>query len=454
MKLKGKKTLVVGLGKTGEAVCRFLQEAGADLLISEKRQPEEIGPAYQEWKKRAQQMETGGHTLDLFLKADLIVTSPGVPPLPEFRAARRHGIPVIAEIELAFPYLKGTIIGITGSNGKSTTTTLIHAILRNGGLNAFLAGNIGAPLIEFTKQSQAGDIYVTELSSFQLENIHRFRASTAVFLNMSPDHLDWHENFENYYNAKKKLISGQKSGDQAVLNRDDPYVWALKAGTVAEVFSFSRKHKVRPGVYIKGGWIVFSDAQEERLMETSAIPLLGMHNLENVMASALVGRLLGVPISRIRQSILAFKGLEHRLRFVTSFKGITFYNDSKATNVDACLKAIRSFETKIILILGGKDKKGDFEKLRGDISGSVKAVILLGEAKKKIRKVLKDAAPMKDASSMAEAVGQAFAAAEAGEVVLLAPACTSWDMYDNFEQRGEDFKRCVYALQKSHEDEG
>lgn len=451
MKLKGKKALVVGLGKTGEAVCDFLLDAGASLLISEKRGIEELGPVFERWNKKVDYLETGGHTEDLFLQPDLIISSPGIPPLSLFQTARKHGIPVLSEIELAFRFLKGRIIGITGSNGKSTTSSLIHKILRKGGLQAYLAGNIGTPLIQFVADSQDKDIYVTELSSYQLDNIQYFQAFISVFLNMTPDHIDWHINFINYYNAKKNLISNQKEGDLAILNRDDPYVWASGKETKATVYAFSRKQEVFPGIYLKDGWITLSNGEEEHLMRPSEIPLMGEHNTENVLASALVGSLLGLPLSQVRESILSFQGLEHRLERVLSLNGIEFYNDSKATNVDASLKAIQSFNNKIVLILGGKDKEGDFTKLNESIQKRVKSIVLLGEAKDKIRKALNGTVPMTEAASMAEAVDLAFSLAEKGETILLAPACTSWDMYDNFEQRGKDFKVCALALQKKNE---
>jgi len=448
MEIKGKKALVVGLGKTGEDLCDFLLDSGASLLISEKRGYRELGPAYEKWKKRADQMETGGHTEDFFLQSDMIISSPGIPPLPLFQTAREKGIPVLSEIELASRFLKGKIIGVTGSNGKSTTTTLIHKILKEGGLPAFLAGNIGTPLIRFVAGSRDENIYVTELSSFQLDNIQDFRASTAVFLNVTPDHIDWHNNFENYYNAKMNLISGQKKGDRAILNREDPYVWAAGKKTKAEVHVFSSKQRVHPGIFQKDGWIILSNGEEKRLMRSSEIPLPGEHNTENVLASALVGYLFGLPLPQIRGSILSFQGLEHRLKRILSLNGIDFYNDSKATNVDAALKAIRSFKNKIILILGGKDKEGDFTKLREPVMEQVRSIVLLGEARDKIRRALNGTAPMTDADSMADAVGLAFSLAERGDTLLLSPACTSWDMYDNFEQRGKDFKDCALELKK------
>jgi UDP-N-acetylmuramoylalanine--D-glutamate ligase len=448
MDLEGKRVLVVGLGRTGEALCRFLLNQGASVTVSEKKRPEELGAKISFWKEQGVEVEAGGHSQETFLQADLIVLSPGVPWLPELEAAKEHGIKIISEIELASRFLSGKVVGITGSNGKSTTATLTHKILKEGGLKAYLAGNIGIPLVSFVEGSEDDYIYVTELSSFQLKFIEKFRASISVLLNITPDHLDWHPSFKDYRASKKNLLTSQGQGDSAILNRDDPLVWPLRKEGKFEVYGFSRKDKVSPGCFLQGDWIVLSNTKEEELVRASEIPLLGIHNQENIMASALVGNILGVPLFRIKDSIKNFKGLEHRLEKVTTFKGIDFYNDSKATNVDATLKSIQSFDQKIILILGGRDKGGDFKKLKKPIKKRVKEVVLIGEAREKIQKALKGTVPMKMASSMEEAVSLGYSLAEPGDVVLLAPACTSFDMFQNFEERGTVFKQKVLSLER------
>jgi len=448
MDLEGKRVLVVGLGRTGEALCRFLLNQGASVTVSEKKRPEELGAKISFWKEQGVEVEAGGHSQETFLQADLIVLSPGVPWLPELEAAKEKGIKIISEIELASRFLSGKVVGITGSNGKSTTATLTHKILKEGGLKAYLAGNIGIPLVSFVKGSEDDHIYVTELSSFQLKFIEKFRASISVLLNITPDHLDWHPSFKDYRDSKKNLLASQGQGDSAVFNRDDPLVWPLRKEGKFEVYAFSRKHKVSPGCFLRGDWIVLSNTKEEELVRASEIPLLGIHNQENIMASALVGNILGVPLFRIKDSIKNFQGLEHRLEKVTTFKGIDFYNDSKATNVDATLKSIQSFDQKIILILGGRDKGGDFKKLKKPIKKRVKEVVLIGEAGEKIQKALKGTVPMKMASSMEEAVSLGYSLAEPGDVVLLAPACTSFDMFQNFEERGMVFKQKVLSLER------
>jgi UDP-N-acetylmuramoylalanine--D-glutamate ligase len=448
MNLEGKRVLVVGLGNTGEALCSFLLQHGSQVKVSEKKNPEEMGQKISSWEQKGVTVEAGKHNQKSFMEAELIVPSPGVPWLPELEAARANGVKIISEIELAYKFLKGKIVGITGSNGKSTTATLTQKILEEGGLKTYLAGNIGTPLISFVNNSQDDHIYVTEISSFQLEHTEQFRVSVSVLLNISPDHLDWHPSFADYYEAKKKIIVSQRESDIAILNRDDPLVWALKKEGKFQVYAFSRKGKVSPGCFLNGDWIVLSNKKEEKLIRTSVIPLLGIHNQENIMASALVGHILGIPPSRIKGPIKSFRGLEHRLERVTAIRGVDFYDDSKATNVDATSKSIQSFERNIILILGGRDKGGDFKKLRKPVKENVKSIILLGEAKEKIKNALKGIVPMETVSSLGEAVRFGYSQAKPREVVLLAPACTSFDMFQNFEERGDVFKREVLILKK------
>jgi UDP-N-acetylmuramoylalanine--D-glutamate ligase len=448
MNLEGKKVLVVGFGRTGEALVRFLLEKRAKIKVSEKKNLEELSQNTDSWRKKGVAFEAGEHNLTSFLEADLIVVSPGVPFIQELKAARERGVGIISEIELAYPYLKGKIVGITGTNGKSTTATLAQKILKEGGLKAFLAGNIGMPLIDATKTSRDDHIYVTEISSFQLYHIKDFKVDVSVFLNISPDHLDWHSNFDDYYEAKKKLILSQANEPKAILNHDDPLVWPLRKRIEFDVLAFSRKREVTPGCFLHQGQIFLADTQKEKLIEISEIPLFGVHNQENVMASALVGHVFGIPLTRMRESIKNFKGLEHRLEKILTLEGIDFYNDSKATNVDAALKSIQSFDRKIILVMGGRDKGGDFKRLEKVIKEKVKKIILIGEAKEKIKEALNSMAEFFDSSSLEEAVDIGFSEAKPGEVVLLAPACTSFDMFENFEERGKAFKKEVFNLEK------
>jgi len=445
MDLEGKNVLVVGLGKTGEAVCEFLIRKNAVVMVSEQREATQMADKIQFWSQKGVKFETGGHQRTTFLQADMIIPSPGVPPLAELREAVENGVEIISEIELAFRHLTGKIIGITGTNGKSTTATLIHQILIKAGLKSFLAGNIGTPLIAFVTKSRDDQFYVTELSSFQLEYIKHFRAYISVILNVTPDHLDWHRSFASYFAAKRHLIEGQTEKDCAVLNRDDPLVWALKDKRPS-VLGFSREKQVSPGCFIKDARIVCANEKHENIMQLQDILLPGVHNQENVMAAVCVSRLMNIPSAIVRESVSRFNGLEHRLEKVTTLEDVVFYNDSKATNVGATLKSIQSFDHKIVLILGGRDKGGNFEMLREPVSRRVKEVILFGESNEKIAKALHNRVPMKTASSMKEAVELGFAAAAPGEIVLLAPACTSFDMFTNFEERGRVFKNEVLAM--------
>ena len=447
MNLDGRNVLVVGLARTGEATAAFLLRRGARVTITESKPRAELGSKAETWIRRGVKLEAGGHTPAAFLEADLIIPSPGVPRLPEIAAARDRGIPVWSEIELASRFLKGSIVGLTGTNGKSTTTTLLHRILKDAGRPAFLAGNIGTPLISFVDRSRDDHLYVTEISSFQLEYVHAFRARLALVLNLSGNHLDWHGTMDDYAAAKAKLVLGQKAGDAAVLNREDARVWAWKEAAVSDVFAFSGKRPVRRGAFVRDGWVVVRDGGEERrILPVSEIKLPGLHNRENVLAAAAAARILGVAPSRIRASVRGFRGLEHRLEPVATVRGVSFINDSKATTVDATLKALAGFTRPVVLILGGKDKGSDFRPLRKAVRRGVKAVVLVGSAREKIREALAGAVPLIEADTYPEVVRAARAAAAPGDIVLLAPACTSWDMFRNFEERGRVFKREVRRL--------
>lgn len=446
MEYKGKKILVVGFERTGEAVCGFMLARGAEVRVTDKKPESAQAEKIAAWRDKGVVFETGGHSRDWFMSADMIVPSPGVPPLPVIREAADKGIPVVSELELAFRHLKGRIIGITGSNGKSTTTTLTWRILKDSGLRARLAGNIGTPLISFVDRSRTDDIYVTEISSFQLEYVDKFKPAAAAFLNISPNHIDWHGSFENYFEAKKKLFRRLGPDDFAVLNRDDRLAWSLAAGCPARVLSFSRKHKPRSGAFIEDGRIVLRRGEAETLMPVSAVSLPGAHNLENVMAAALLGRIFDVPTVSIRKTVRTFKGLEHRLEKVDTINRVLFVNDSKATTVEATIKALDSFDRPIVLILGGRGKGAPFTPLRRHLKNKVRAAIILGEAADKIEAAVAGAAPVRRAADYREAVRLSFELARPGDVVLLAPACTSWDMFKDFEERGRTFKHEVRLL--------
>ncbi len=449
MELRDKNVLVVGFERTGGALCRFLLDRGARVRVSDKKPAETFGSKLRAFEERGVVFETGGHRPETFLGADLIVPSPGVPPIAEILAAREKGVRVLSEIELAYLFLRGRIVGITGSNGKSTTTTLVHRILKDAGLRSHLAGNIGPPLISFVDRSRDDDIYVTEISSFQLEYTERFTPAVAALLNVSENHIDWHRTFENYFAAKKKLILRLGPEGRVVLNRDDARVWGLHADAAARVYAFSRKRRPARGAFLDDGWVVVRDGAPEKIVPVSRIALPGAHNLENVLAAALIGRLLGAPPAAMGRTITAFRGLEHRLEDVLRVRGVRFVNDSKATTVDATIKALASFDRPIVLVLGGRGKGGDFSPLRAAVRKRARSVVLVGEAADKIEKALGGVVPAARAANYREVVRTAFAQAERGDVVLLAPACTSWDMFKNFEERGRTFKREVRLLAAS-----
>lgn len=452
MEIFGKRVVVVGLGKTGQALVRFLQDRGARVTVTEKKTAKELGKSVRRWREKGVRLETGGHRLSTFLQADFIIPSPGAAALPELVTAEKSGVRVLSEVELACLFLQGRIVGITGTNGKSTTATLAHKILREAGKKAFLAGNIGTPLISFAQASRSDHIYVTEISSFQLEYIDRFRVFVAVFLNISENHLDWHGTFENYFAAKKKIVLSQSEDGIAILNRDDARVWSLRKEAKGRIYSFSLRHKPEPGCFVDNGSLFLRHGGESKIMPISEISLPGFHNLENVMAACLIGHVFGVRPDMMRRSIRGFSGLEHRLEKVASVSGVEFINDSKATTVDATIKAIQSFDRRIILILGGRDKGADFTRLRKPVRENVKKIILLGEAREKIKRALRGTVPMEEVSTLKGAVRLAYELAEPGEVVLLAPACTSFDMFKNFEARGRAFKKEVWRLPQTEKE--
>lgn len=447
MELKDKKVVVVGFARTGQAVCDFLLDRGARVTVTDKKPLDQLEKV-SDYQAKGVKFDCGGHRPELFLEADLIVLSPGVPPLPEVLSAREKGIKAISEIELAYEFLKGKIIGITGSNGKSTTTTLVYQILKNCGFKVHLTGNIGTPLISFVRKSKPDHIIVTELSSFQLEFTEKFRTDISVFLNISPNHLDWHKTMENYLQAKKKLFWHQLPTDSVILNRDDSLLWPWRKEKEIEVYGFSRRYKVLRGCYLKDSVIYLVDGGEKPVIKTDEIKLRGRHNQENIMAASLAAYLAGAPIPVIRKTVKSFRGLEHRLEEVEKIKGVLFVNDSKATTVAATIKAIESFDRPIILILGGRDKGGDFSPLRRALKKRVRKVLLIGEAREKIKKAIEGVCPLEEAGSFRELVWKAYESARAGDVVLLAPACTSWDMFRNFEERGRLFKKEVRLLKK------
>ncbi len=451
MELKDKRVLVVGLGKSGVASALFLKAHGARVTVSDTKSGDELRNEIPSLLDHGITVETGGHGERTFRGQDLIVVSPGVPvDAPLLNQARSLGEAVIGEIELAAQFLPGPIVAITGSNGKTTTTTLTGDILAAGGLPTLVGGNIGTPAISLAERAKPETAIVLEVSSFQLETIRTFRPKVAVVLNVTPDHLDRHRTLDVYVDAKARIFENQRGDDFAVLNEDDPTCVTMAARTRAQVFWFSRQKEVKQGAWVREGKILFRDGrgQQRDIMLVSEIPLKGAHNLENVLAAVCAGALMGCAPEKIRQAVRDFKAVEHRLEFVATIRGVDYYNDSKATNVDATIKALESFPTNIHLILGGKDKGSDYSVLNELLRQRVKRVYTIGAAAGKIESQIKGAEVV-HAETLENAVRKAHAVAQAGDVVLLAPACASFDQFKNYEQRGLVFKEIVRGLSET-----
>jgi UDP-N-acetylmuramoylalanine--D-glutamate ligase len=447
MELNNKRVLVVGLGKSGVASALFLKAHGARVTVSDTKSGDELRNEIPVLLDHGITVETGGHGERTFRGQDLIVVSPGVPvDAPLLVQARALGEVVIGEIELAAQFWPGPIVAITGSNGKTTTTTLTGEILAAGGLPTLVGGNIGTPAISLAERAKPETVTVLEISSFQLETIQTFRPKIAVVLNVTPDHLDRHRTFEVYVDAKARIFENQQSGDFAVLNEDDPTCVSLAARTRAKVFWFSRLKEVERGAWVREGNILFRDAaQQHEVMPVSEIPLKGAHNLENVLAAVCAGALMGCAPEKIRQAVRDFKAVEHRLEFVATIRVVDYYNDSKATNVDATIKALESFPANIHLILGGKDKGSDYTVLNELLRQRVKRVYTIGAAAAKIESQIKNVEVV-HAETLENALRKANAVAQPGDVVLLAPACASFDQFKSYEHRGKVFKEIVGAL--------
>lgn len=449
IELRGKRVLAVGLARTGVATALFCAARRAHVTATDSRNESEIGEAIAKLKAAGVALELGGHREKTFLEQDLIVPSPGVPADEvHLQAARAKGITIWSEVELAYRFIKGRLIGITGSNGKTTTTSLVEHILKTAGTQTILAGNIGTPLVGCVDAMKDDTWTVVELSSFQLELIETFRPNIGVFLNLTPDHLDRHHTFEGYGAAKARIFENQTDADAAILNADDaaatPY-----APSLPRVYWFSRNQRVGQGAYVRSEEIVFrQNGEEEILLKLEDIPLAGAHNTENVLAAAAAARLAGVSAAPIAEAVRSFAGVEHRLEFVAEISGVRYYNDSKATNVDATLKALEAFPGRILVILGGKDKGSDYTALQKPLRGKAILALLIGAAAEKIEKQIAGSVAIERAETLDRAVETASHAAQRGDVVLLAPACASFDQFQNYEHRGRVFKELVAQLEK------
>ena len=451
IELKDKRVLVVGLARSGTASALFCAARGARVIVNDAQAEAKLVEAALKLRSAGIALDLGGHNPQTFLAQDLIIISPGVPAeLPALVAARAKGIPVWSEIELAWRFLHGRLIAITGSNGKTTTTALIAHILKHAGIDTALGGNIGTALISLVDSTTDATVTVAEISSFQLEAIDSFRPDIALLLNLSPDHLDRHRTFEEYARTKMRIFQNQRERDAAILNADDAGI-VQRVPSNPSVYWFSRQKHVTSGAYLRDAQVVVRDSgDEEVILRRDEIPLRGDHNVENVLAAAAATWLAGAEPAAIAEAVRTFPGVEHRIEFVAQVRGVNFYNDSKATNVDATLKAIAAFDSPLLIILGGTDKGAPYTPLREPLQAHTKAAFLIGAAAEKIATELDGSVPLVRAETLDRAVELAFAQAQPGDTILLAPACSSYDQFENYEHRGRKFKQLVAALARQH----
>src|SRR5215471_12376414 len=447
--LAGKTVAVVGLAKSGVAAARLVRRVGGRVLASDAADKSALSPEARGLELEGCQLWTGGHPDEAFAGAELVVVSPGVPlTLPALTRTRARGIAIIGELELAWRAMEADVIAITGTNGKTTTTALTGELLRAQVRPVLVGGNIGTPLSEQALDFPADGLVVAETSSFQLEATQAFRPRVAAVLNLAPDHLDRHGSFDRYVEAKARILANQTDADCAVLNADDPGASSLAGRARGPVLRFSRHHPQSPGVFVESGWVAARlNGHVERICPVAEIALRGQHNVENVLAATACVLWTGMAPEAIRRGIAAFRGVTHRIEPVREEGGVAYYNDSKGTNVASTIKALESFTEPVILIAGGKGKGQDFGPLAEAARGRVRHAVLIGVDRDQLRAPLVGAgAAVEDAASMEDAVRAARAAARPGDVVLLSPACASFDMFDNFEHRGEVFKAVVLRL--------
>jgi UDP-N-acetylmuramoylalanine--D-glutamate ligase len=445
--LQDKRVLVVGLARTGTVASLFAAGYGATVTGTDEKPESQLEETATKLRAAGVKLMFGGHTPEIFLEQDLVVVSPGVPAsLPALALARKAGIPIWSEVELAWRFLRGKLVAITGSNGKTTTTTLVAHMLKGAGIPTLAGGNIGVPLLSLVESSTDSSVAVAELSSFQLETIETLRPEVGVLLNLTPDHLDRHQSFEHYASAKMRLFENQLDRDAAVLNADDPEV-TKRMPSEPHIYWFSRQKRVAQGTFLRDGQIIFrAEGSEVAVGSRDEVPLRGEHNLENVLAACAAAYLAGATAPAIAEGIRTFRGVEHRLEFVAEIAGVQFYNDSKATNVDSAIKAVEALPGRLIVILGGTDKGSPYTPLRGLLHERAALAILMGAATEKIAADLGDAVPLYRAGTLDRAVQLAAEHAQPGDIVLLAPACSSFDQFENYERRGWAFKRFVEKL--------
>ena len=448
MELRGRNIVVVGMARTGIATARFLLDRGGRVTVSEAKPAAQLPAEALALAQQGVMLETGGHRMETLLGAELIVVSPGVPlDIAPLREADNSGIEIISEIELAYRFLQTPLIAVTGTNGKTTTTSLLGDMFRHAGKKVFVGGNIGTPLIAYVSGTQDQDFVIAEISSFQLEGIKEFRPFISVLLNITEDHLDRYQSFTEYSAAKERIFLNQTESDIAVLNYDDPQVRALERSIRAQKIFFSTRQPLPEGVSYNGALQLRLRGVDAHIAIAGAL-LAGIHNVENMMAAAAVGFVCRLPLLSIQQSLVCFSGLNHRMELVDKIRGVAFYNDSKATNVGAVVKSLESLPAPLVLIAGGKDKGGSYAPLQSLLREKVKLLILLGEARERMHAALGEEVETVMAASLDEAVHTAVNRSEPGDTVLFSPACSSFDMFTSYEHRGACFRELVKALKQ------
>ena len=447
MNLTGKKIVVIGMGRTGIAVAMFLGKQGAKVIVTDEQPIDKWGKEFEQIATE-KWLEIGDYNTRILTGACIVVPSPGVPPGNDLLVeALKKNIPVISEIEIAYRFLKVPVIAVTGTNGKTTTTTLLGEILQYSGKKTFVGGNIGNPLIEYVEGSQNDDFIVAEISSFQLQWIEKFRPFIALLLNITCDHINYHGSFEEYRRIKTRVFANQTKADFAILNAADPEQEEMDRIINAQVIKFSSKRVLQKGIFIKKNKIVLRipGANEEQY-PLSIINLPGLHNAENVMAAIMAARLCGCSQENIIAAVAAFRGLPHRIEFVGEKNSIKFYDDSKGTNVGSVVRALETFARPVILLLGGRDKDGDFETLKPLLAAKAKKLILFGEARNRIASLIGKDMPALKKAKLREAVESAYKNAQPGDIILLSPGCASFDEFANYKERGNFFKDVVGNL--------